>query len=190
VVAIAAGTCLAVKRDGTIVTWGPDPSGIHLLLPPGLSNVVSVAGGDNHFLAAIRDGTVVAWGVNYDGRTNIPPGLPPASLVSAGPAHSSALVGSGPPFLVSVPAGCAVGRGTEVFLRALATGSWPLNYQWRFNGMDLPGATNNVLWLAGLQDSQAGAYSVVVSNIVGQSPVRMRWLPCKERPSLSNPSRK
>lgn len=37
-------------------------------------------------------------------------------------------------------------------------------YHWRFNGSDLPGATNLTLTLSNVQAAQAGAYHVVASN--------------------------
>jgi hypothetical protein len=43
----------------------------------------------------------------------------------------------------------------------------PLRYQWRKDGCELPGQTNALLELVGVQDSSAGGYDVVVSNPVG-----------------------
>ena len=37
-----------------------------------------------------------------------------------------------------------------------------LAYQWRFNGENIPGATNNLLVLTNVQSSQSGAYVAVV----------------------------
>jgi hypothetical protein len=136
-------------------------------MPPGLSNLVAIAVGDNHFLTLNLDGAVNAWGSDDDGETNVPPTLPPVALVAAGFSHSSALVGTGPPHLIAAPVSCAGGVGTALGLRVSATGAWPLRYQWRFNGLDLPNATNSVLWLSDLQRQLAGAYSVVVSNSYG-----------------------
>jgi hypothetical protein len=41
--------------------------------------------------------------------------------------------------------------------------------QWRFNGLDIAGATNSTLVLSNLQSWQAGNYSVVVSNTNGSA---------------------
>src|SRR5262249_37224571 len=43
-----------------------------------------------------------------------------------------------------------------------------LQYQWVFNGTNLPGATNATLVLTNIQSNQAGTYAVNVSNLVGQ----------------------
>jgi hypothetical protein len=48
-----------------------------------------------------------------------------------------------------------------------ATGTGPLRYQWRFNGVNVSNGTNATLLLNDVQFAQAGAYSVVVYNAVG-----------------------
>ncbi len=46
--------------------------------------------------------------------------------------------------------------------------AWPPpSYQWRFKGVDLPGATNATLILFDINDGKSGTYSVVVSNANG-----------------------
>jgi alpha-tubulin suppressor-like RCC1 family protein len=60
-----------------------------------------------------------------------------------------------------------VGVGGSTTIRVSAHGSLPLNYQWRFNGADLPGATNSSLTLNQLNYEQTGFYNVVVSNPFG-----------------------
>jgi hypothetical protein len=49
----------------------------------------------------------------------------------------------------------------------VAAGQAPLNYQWRFNGNPLPGATSSTCVLANVQLQDAGRYSVVVTNLAG-----------------------
>ena len=59
VVAVAGGRCgLALKRDGTVVTWGGGPRN-SLSPPAGLSNVVAIAGGES-FCLAITTNALVA----------------------------------------------------------------------------------------------------------------------------------
>ena len=48
-----------------------------------------------------------------------------------------------------------------------ANGFGTLSYQWRFNGADLEGQTDSFLWIDSVNMSQAGQYSVVVSNSFG-----------------------
>ena len=60
-------------------------------VPPGLSNVVAIAGGDSHSLALKSDGTVAAWG----GQTSIPARLTNVVAIAAGSTHSLALRADG-----------------------------------------------------------------------------------------------
>ena len=48
-----------------------------------------------------------------------------------------------------------------------AGGSAPLRYQWRFNGTNLPGATNAALTFVSAQLANSGGYSVVITNVAG-----------------------
>ena len=58
--------------------------------------------------------------------------------------------------------------GTAIFSVA-ASGSTPLYYQWSWNGAKIFGATNSLLQLSNLQWSQAGIYSVSISNVIGST---------------------
>jgi uncharacterized delta-60 repeat protein len=57
--------------------------------------------------------------------------------------------------------------GQSVTLSVTASGTLPLSYQWLFNSSPIPGATNASLSLRNVQLSNAGAYTVVVSNAAG-----------------------
>jgi hypothetical protein len=48
-----------------------------------------------------------------------------------------------------------------------AIGTGTLRYQWRFNGMNIPGATNSMFIILAVQLSNAGDYSVVVTDNIG-----------------------
>jgi hypothetical protein len=58
-------------------------------------------------------------------------------------------------------------------------GSSPFTYQWSFNGTNIAGATSNSYSLAAAQSTNAGSYSVVVSNVVGSvtSPAQLTVIP-------------
>ncbi|MBN2508146.1 MAG: immunoglobulin domain-containing protein [Verrucomicrobia bacterium] len=71
-----------------------------------------------------------------------------------------------PPKITTPPLSQSVSEGATVTLTVAATGT-ALNYQWRFNGVDLPGATSPTLELPQVRMDQAGEYSVCVSNGVG-----------------------
>lgn len=59
--------------------------------------------------------------------------------------------------------------GGSVALTVSARGSLPLSYQWRFNGVDIPGGTNATLPLNQLSYEQTGFYSVEVGNVFGST---------------------
>lgn len=73
-----------------------------------------------------------------------------------------------PPSITSQPIDQAAQQGGYVTFSVTATGSQPLRYHWRLNETTLiPNATNSSLTVSNLQSSDAGAYSVVVTNLGG-----------------------
>jgi hypothetical protein len=62
----------------------------------------------------------------------------------------------------------AVFNGSATFAVA-AKGSSPFQYQWRFNGVEIAGETNNMISLSNLQSIDAGNYSVIVTNDYGSA---------------------
>ncbi len=80
--------------EANVVAWGADYVG-QTNVPPGLSNVVAVAGAYDHSLALKNDGTAVAWGDNTFGQTNVPSGLNNVVAVAGGEYYSLALKNSG-----------------------------------------------------------------------------------------------
>jgi hypothetical protein len=66
-------------------------------------------------------------------------------------------------------ANSSVTAGQTISLSVAVTGKAPFRYQWKFNGNNLSGATSATLTLRQVQTSQAGAYSVTVSNGAGST---------------------
>jgi len=105
VIAITGGSgfCVALKADGTVVTWGNSFAQQFIEPPAGLNNVRAVAAGLAHTLALKNDGTVVAWGYNQSGQTDVPSGLNDVVAIFAGYDYSLArrsdgtIVAWGPP---------------------------------------------------------------------------------------------
>ena len=80
--------------EAGVVAWGADYVG-QTNVPPGLSNVVAVAGAYDHSLALKNDGTAVAWGDNTNNQTNVPAGLNNVVAVAGGEYYSLALKNNG-----------------------------------------------------------------------------------------------
>jgi hypothetical protein len=82
------------STTSVLIGWGNNYWG-QASIPPGLTDVVAMAGGEAHSLALKGDGTVVAWGHNGFGQTNIPSGLTDVVAIAAGNFHNLALKGDG-----------------------------------------------------------------------------------------------
>ncbi len=72
-----------------------------------------------------------------------------------------------PPLIASQPTNKTVVVGNIAVFGVTASGSPVFNYQWKFQGTNLTGATNASLSLTNVQFSQAGNYSVQVTNAFG-----------------------
>jgi hypothetical protein len=71
------------------------------------------------------------------------------------------------PYVVLQPLSQSALVGQNVTLSVGVEGTPPLAYQWRFDGAPISGATAATLTLPNVQLSQAGAYSVVITNAAG-----------------------
>ena len=87
---------------------------------------------------------------------------------------------SSAPTITVQPQGATVALGTPALLTVGAVGTYPLAYQWQLGGTNIPGATTTNYSLAPLPEgtnpvltivqagfSQAGSYSVIVTNAYG-----------------------
>jgi len=197
IVAISAGMdhCLALRDDGSVLAWGENFHGASHV-PEGLSNVVAIAAGWAFSLALQSDGTVVGWGGDYSGKVQTlannavaisagggsklamfsngavlwswVAGLNNVSSIAAGHFHGLALVEIGKPKITSDNLlDSSLPAGASAFYTVKARGSYPMSYQWQFDGADIPVANNSFLRVRDVQATASGAYSVIVSNISG-----------------------
>ena len=123
----------------------------------------------------------------YDGLVNVgcnndSPGLGKQSRVSfqcvAGRVYYLAVDGVGgasgivhlnylmvnPLTIVQSPTSVVAGLGATVNLGVVALGAGDLAYQWRRNGVDVPGATSDSHTITNLQPQTAGTYTVLVRD--------------------------
>lgn len=73
-----------------------------------------------------------------------------------------------PPVIVSHPVSQYVPYGVRVQMGVQATGSGPLVYQWKRDGVPLLGKTESQYWIEQARAGDAGVYSVEVNNPVGK----------------------
>ncbi|HRY52120.1 MAG TPA: FG-GAP-like repeat-containing protein, partial [Candidatus Paceibacterota bacterium] len=72
-----------------------------------------------------------------------------------------------PPIITKQPVNQSVSLGARVILGVTATGTEPLSYLWFFNGAPISEAVQRLLILTNAQVSNAGGYSVIITNISG-----------------------
>ena len=72
-----------------------------------------------------------------------------------------------PPSITTPPVSQTVFAGTNAGFVAVASGTSPLAFQWRFNQAALPGATKTSLNLTNVQSANAGDYNLVATNLYG-----------------------
>ena len=69
--------------------------------------------------------------------------------------------------LVTQPQSQTVVAGSNVLFTVTAAGFGLLSYQWQFNGASIAAASNTSLVLTNVQTTNAGSYTVVVTNSLG-----------------------
>jgi hypothetical protein len=162
---------MALKTDGTVWAWGAnwvgqlgDGTTTQRLTPVQvLSGVAAVAAGQDHSLALMADGTVRAWGSSSagelgDGTTAAKHAPVPVAVA---------------PSITTQPASQTVTAGSAAAFTVTATGTTPLSYQWRKDGIDLTdvgnisGAAAATLTIGNARVTDAGSYTCVVSNVAG-----------------------
>ncbi|HWN95568.1 MAG TPA: immunoglobulin domain-containing protein [Methylomirabilota bacterium] len=72
-----------------------------------------------------------------------------------------------PPAIVVPPQSMGVQAGEDATFHVLAMGEPELRYQWQVNGTNIPGATHWTLTLPNVRSTNAGDYTVIVSNALG-----------------------
>ncbi len=101
-----------------------------------------------------------------------------AALLLAGcPGPSSPPKQAEPPAITAQPASLTVAAGDPATFSVTATATGTLSYQWQKKGVDLPGKTAALLELTAVQDSDAGSYTVVVTNTVDGSSAAATSVP-------------
>ena len=169
IVSIAAGWShsLALRADGVVIAWGDNTYG-QIDVPGSVANVTAIAAGWASSLARRGDGTLISWGKGFYGTTNLP-SLSNACDMAMGEHASIAIVREGPPVIHGLLSDSVAHVGDRVVFNPTVVGDQPLSFQWFFNGQPIASGTNNYLILSSVGTNETGAYSLVVSNALGQS---------------------
>lgn len=80
------------------------------------------------------------------------------------------------PSIASGPLDTFVCAANDALFSVTADGTGPFTYQWRLDGLDIPGANAAELLIAGADSDDMGAYDVVVTNGCGSAASNPAWL--------------
>jgi hypothetical protein len=94
-------------------------------------------------------------------------GVGPSTVITLSIAGASSAASAIAPQIVTPPFSQSVTVGSTAQLSVTAAGSGTLLYQWALNGIPIAGATGSTLSLALVDATDAGTYTVAVSNSTG-----------------------
>ena len=73
------------------------------------------------------------------------------------------------PYILGLPAALTINSNQSLSLLATVTGTSPITYQWKKDGMDVENGTSNSFYKWGLAESDSGMYTLTATNAVGSS---------------------
>ena len=86
---------------------------------------------------------------------------------STGSVYRIIYTSSTSPLITNHPQSISVSQGNTANFSVTATGTQPLSYQWRKNSANISGATNTTYSIPNVTSSDAGDFSVIVTNSAG-----------------------
>ena len=90
-----------------------------------------------------------------------------------------------PPEITTQPTDLTVSQGSSATFTVEATGLDPLYYQWQFNGTNVSAATDTSYEIISAQPSNAGSYTVVITNVDGSVTSTQAMLTVGVPPSIA-----
>jgi hypothetical protein len=99
---------------------------------------------------------------------------------------SDAIVSTGTlPTILTQPSSINTVFGSQANFSVSATGSPAVTYQWKLNDIPIPGATNSTYTDSVISDLDIGAYSVTVSNPLGNVDSELAYLNAGYAPTIT-----
>ncbi|MBI3880497.1 MAG: immunoglobulin domain-containing protein [Verrucomicrobia bacterium] len=74
-----------------------------------------------------------------------------------------------PPTILTQPVDQSVGLGSNALFSVTASGTGPIGYRWKFNGLTLTNGTGSNLVVSNITITNSGSYSVTVTNPAGST---------------------
>jgi alpha-tubulin suppressor-like RCC1 family protein len=146
------------------------------------TNAVKIAASREGFAAVLTNGNILLWSLGYSSNAlvrcaasqhyeRISVGKPPRVLMTSNVVDLAdsgygglALLGNGHVEINRQPIGHTVPEGMSTSFVLDVGGAWPIHVQWRHNGEEIPGATNQFLCVPFVRNDDYGYYDAVISN--------------------------
>jgi hypothetical protein len=154
----------ATEVDANVVlSWEPPfqdaPAEYTVNIAPWGQDMTSAVVATNSYApAGLKPGTTYRWRVDISEPNDLPGGVPTLREGTEWLFTTASIKITEQPSLASVPA------GSDVTFSVTAESTFPLSYQWRKDGEDLPGEEASTLSLSAVGDVHEGIYSCVVST--------------------------
>ena len=179
--ALAAGatSAYALDRLGSITAWPSAPA-----WPTNATNLTTIAAGSLFGVALRADAQVFTWGNDLYGQVSGPRGSSNMLAVAAGAATTLALTAD--PRFISSAISQTVSPGSNLALSVSAAGAVPLSFQWSFNGQPLSGSTNTSLAVSCFAATNAGTYSIRVTNAYRSAQATVATLTLASPPTITS----
>jgi hypothetical protein len=153
-----------VMSGGASLTAYVDGSSLGAIALPSVSGTTGVPA----WIGSATTNAPSVWSGIIDELAVYSSALPAATIAI----HNSKFVfgtNTAAPIIVSQSASKTIYAGGSPVLAVSVSGTPPLSYQWRTNGIAIPGATNATLTLANVSTSATAAYTVLVTNPFGST---------------------
>src|SRR5207247_11266325 len=108
--------------------------------------------------------------------------------IAVGSDHNLALAAMGSPWISSHPKSCYARAGESALFHAEPTGAFPLACQWYHDDVAVPGATNHWLSLSNAQRADAGQYTLLATNTLGEVTSQPAMLTVNTEPFITSPA--